>query len=182
MNITIITATYNSAITIQDTLASIQSQNFPSVEHLIIDGNSQDNTLEVVKSFNPLLKIISEPDNGLYDAMNKGIRLANGSIIGILNSDDFYPNPNVLSHVASCFQQENCDLVYGDLLYVDLENTHKIIRRWRAKPWKKDKFLFGWMPPHPTLFVRREVYQEYGLFNTGLRFSADYEFMIRTVL
>lgn len=168
-------------MTVKDTLTSIQRQNYQSFEHLIIDGLSKDNTISVVKAFNPSLRVLSEPDNGIYDAMNKGIQLASGSIIGILNSDDFYADTTVLSRVALCFEQEHCDMVYGDLKYVNDRNTHKVVRRWKAGPWNKASFRHGWMPPHPTLFVRKEVYQEYGMFNTDLRFSADYEFMIRTM-
>jgi glycosyltransferase involved in cell wall biosynthesis len=180
MKVSIITATYNSAETIQDTLTCIQNQTYPNIEHIIVDGNSTDETLQIIRANgNRVSKLISEPDSGLYDAMNKGIAMATGDIVGILNSDDFYQHDRVIERVVQTLQQEGTDTVYGDLQYVDAENTNKVIRYWKAGPFKRRRFRFGWMLPHPTFFVRRELYDQYGAFNLDLRIAADYELMIR---
>jgi len=182
MKISIITATYNSAVTVRDTLASISKQDHPDIEHIIVDGGSDDETLKIVREFPHVSKVISEKDNGIYDAMNKGIRLASGEIIGILNSDDLYMEANILSKVASIFRNELLDAVYGDLQYVEPHNINSITRTWKAGKFRKKSFYFGWMPPHPTFFVRRRVYEKAGLFNTSLRSAADYELMLRVLL
>jgi glycosyltransferase involved in cell wall biosynthesis len=180
MKVSIITATYNSAETIQDTLTCIQNQTYPNIEHIIVDGNSTDETLQIIRANgNRVSKLISEPDSGLYDAMNKGIAMATGDIVGILNSDDFYQHDRVIERVVQTLQEEGTDTVYGDLQYVDAENTNKVIRYWKAGSFKRRRFRFGWMLPHPTFFIRRELYDQYGSFNLDLRIAADYEFMIR---
>lgn len=176
--VTIITATYNSAQTIADTLQSVAQQKGVEVEHLIIDGGSKDNTAKIVQQF-PKVKWHSEPDQGLYDAMNKGLQKAQGDIIGILNSDDFYPDDQVLSDVLKQFQDPLIDAVYGDLHYVDPLDTQKIVRRWKSGIFRPNAFRYGWMPPHPTFFVRRRVYEQYRHFNLTFRTSADYELMLR---
>jgi glycosyltransferase len=181
IKISIITATYNSAGTVADTLASVASQNYPAIEHLIIDGVSKDETLSIVKQFDHVSKVISEPDKGIYDAMNKGIRLATGDVVGILNSDDFYAEEGVLSHVAEAFEKTGCDAVYSDLQYVDQHNVKKVVRHWKAGSYKKNAFLWGWMPPHPTFFVRRSLYEQFGNFSLELRTAADYELMLRFI-
>jgi glycosyltransferase len=135
-----------------------------------------------VKSFPHVAKWVSEEDDGIYDAMNKGIRLATGDIIGILNSDDIYTGPSVLSGIARAFSDPAVMTVYADLQYVHPENMDRIIRTWRTGPFRKEKFYYGWMPPHPTFFVRKEVYRQTGLFNTDLRSAADYEIMLRILL
>jgi glycosyltransferase involved in cell wall biosynthesis len=182
MKISIITATYNSAATVRDTLACIASQQYSNIEHLIMDGGSKDNTLAVVKEFAHVAKVISETDKGIYDAMNKGVQLATGDIIGILNSDDFYTSPLVLSKVAAAFEDPAVEAVYGDLQYVKAANTEVVTRTWRSGAYKKKYLYYGWMPPHPTFFVRRHVYDKCGLFNTALRSAADYELMLRVLL
>jgi glycosyltransferase involved in cell wall biosynthesis len=179
MKISIITATYNSAATIQDTLESIKYQKYNNIEHIIIDGASKDNTLNIVKTYSHVAKVISEPDKGIYDAMNKGIHAATGDIIGILNSDDFYTSTHTISNVATHLYKSQTDTLYADLQYVDDMNTNKITRTWYADAFDKDNFLTGWMPPHPTFFVRKEVYEKYGLFDLRLHSSADYELMLR---
>ena len=179
IKVSIITATYNSSKTIKDTLHSIQSQNFPSIEHIIVDGVSQDNTIELIKSSDFKGQIHIEKDNGIYDAMNKGIGLANGEIIGILNSDDFYADETIIEKVVSIFNETGCDAVYGDLLYVSALDTSKVIRHWMSGDYKRDNFLKGWMPPHPTFFVKKELYEKHGLFNLSLWGAADYELMLR---
>lgn len=182
MTISIITATYNSAATVRDTLVSIASQKHVPVEHIIIDGLSKDNTLTIVKEFPHIAKVVSEKDKGIYDAMNKGVQLATGDVIGILNSDDFYTNSDILSKVAAAFEDETVEAVYGDLQYVKATNVQLVTRTWKSGIYKKDYLYYGWMPPHPTFFVRRHVYEKYGLFNTTLRSAADYELMLRVLL
>ncbi|MEP7324067.1 MAG: glycosyltransferase family 2 protein [Saprospiraceae bacterium] len=177
--VSIITASYNSAATIRDTLNSIAIQDYSRIEHIIVDGLSSDETLNIVHGFKHVSKIISEKDNGIYDAMNKGIEISTGTIIGILNSDDFYPHASIISHVVNRIQNEHTDALYGDLVYVSQKNTSKRLRTWIAGKFKPSKFLFGWMPPHPTFFVRKEIYDQLGCFNTSLRSAADYELMLR---
>lgn len=177
--ISIITATYNSAETIRDCLLSIRQQTV-AAEHIVIDGLSTDATASLVKeSAGNKTHLVSEADNGIYDAMNKGIILAQGDVVGILNSDDFYPSDDILSTVLDTFKDPSIEACYGDLLYVDGLDTAKVIRNWHSGVFDHRKFYWGWMPPHPTFFVRRSVYQKYGMFNTELGSSADYEIMLR---
>ena len=186
MKISVITVTYNSAKTIRDTIESVIKQNHPDVEFLIIDGASKDDTIKIAESYgDKITKIISEPDNGIFDAMNKGIRNATGDVIAILNSDDFYTDENVLSEVAKKFTQEpELGCVYGDLYYVDQDDTSKIKRVWKSKPYKKGLFKTGWMPAHPTFFVRKEIYEQHGAFydDRTLWVAADYEIMLRFIV
>jgi glycosyltransferase involved in cell wall biosynthesis len=182
MKITIITATYNSAATVKDTLNAVSAQDYADVEHIIVDGLSTDDTLTIVSGFPHLAKVVSEKDKGIYDAMNKGIGLATGDIIGILNSDDIYIDSTVLSEVARVFADPEVMTVYADLQYVDAGDLYRIRRTWVAGPFKKKNFYYGWMPPHPTFFVRKEVYRQAGLFSTDLRSAADYELMLRILL
>jgi glycosyltransferase len=179
MKVSIITATYNSAATFADTLRSVESQTYKDIEHIIVDGQSNDATLEIVSEFPHVTKVISEKDNGIYDAMNKGIKLATGEILGILNSDDFYIYSDVLQNIVEQFEDNHVDCVYADLDYVDPRNTNKVIRRWKSGPFNPTSFELGWMPPHPTFFVRRYIYERYGAFNTSLGTAADYELMLR---
>ena len=181
LSVTIITATFNSASTLRDTLQSVGNQDYPHLEHLIVDGVSKDETLDIARSFGHIQRIVSEPDKGLYDAMNKGIGLAQGDVIGILNSDDFYTHPQVIRKVAGTLESTGADMVYADLDYIHPVNTTKVLRHWKAGKYEQGMFLNGWMPPHPTLFVRRKVYEQYGCFNIDLRFSADYELMLRFI-
>jgi len=182
MRISIITATFNSAGTVRDTLASIAAQQYPHIEHIIVDGLSKDNTLAIVNEFAHVAKVISEKDKGIYDAMNKGVKLATGDVIGILNSDDFYTNPTILAKVAAVFEDPSVEAVYGDLQYVNAANVNLVTRTWKSGIFKKKSLYYGWMPPHPTFFVRRHVYEKCGLFNTTLRSAADYELMLRVLL
>lgn len=179
MKVSIITATYNSAGTIGDTLRSVGSQTHDEIEHIIVDGASQDETLMIVRAHAFDARIISEPDNGIYDAMNKGIRMATGDIVGILNSDDMYSDSSIIARVAREMEVQKSDALYGDLVYVDARDTSRVVRTWTAGAFRPEKFLNGWMPPHPTFFVRRSVYERYGCFDTALRSSADYELMLR---
>lgn len=182
MKVSIITIAYNSAETIEDTIRSVASQTYSDIEHIIVDGKSTDTTLSIIdKHKASISKVISEMDNGIYDAMNKGVKLTSGDIIGILNSDDFYTDENVISDIVKTFEAEKCDGLYADLVYVDRENTSKITRTWNSGKYHEGLFLKGWMPPHPTFFVRREVYEKLGGYNTDLRSAADYEIMLRFI-
>lgn len=178
--ISIITVTYNSAATIEHTIQSVLLQDHPDVEYIVIDGASTDDTLSVIRKYRHKIDhFVSEKDEGLYYAINKGIELATGDVIGILHADDFYIDDHVLSAINQTFKTENADAVYGDLYYVDKDNTEKIVRKWRSGKYNDGKFLWGWMPPHPAFFVKKEVYNKYGNFNTSLRSAADYELMLR---
>ena len=183
MKISIITATWNSSATIENAILSVASQGYPDLEHIIVDGNSSDATLPIVFRYENLIdKLISEPDHGIYDAMNKGIFLSTGEVIGILNSDDFYANPHVLEKVSRVFEDKSVDTSYGDLIYVDPTNVNRITRYWRASAHHPRSFYQGWMPPHPTFFVRRSIYEKYGYFNVALGTAADYELTLRLLL
>ncbi len=179
MKVSIITATFNSASTIADTLESVRIQTYPTIEHIIVDGLSTDNTLTIVNNAQRIEQVVSEKDNGIYDAMNKGIALTNGEIIGILNSDDFYAHEKVIEEVVALFEQTDCDAVYGNLIFVHPDNPKKVLRKWIAGGYNLNLFLKGWMPPHPTFFVRKSIYDQLGNFNIALRSSADYELLLR---
>ncbi len=180
MKISIITPVLNAVDTIEDCIKSVQTQTYKNLEHIIIDGGSTDGTLEKIKKlFNDKMKVVSEPDEGIYDALNKGIKLATGEIIGILHANDFYPNDRVLEMVAEVFLNYDVDSCYGDLVYVDKWDTSKIIRYWRSGYYKHGMFRWGWHPPHPTFFVKKQVYEKYGLYNTSFKIAGDYELMLR---
>jgi glycosyltransferase involved in cell wall biosynthesis len=182
MKISIITTTYNSAGTVVDTLRSVEHQSHPDIEHIIVDGGSTDNTLDIVSGFRHVAKRISEKDGGIYYAMNKGISMAAGDVVGILNSDDVYVNAGVIARVAREFSDPNIQATYADLQYVQQNDLNKIVRTWKTGIFNKKNFYYGWMPPHPTFFVRREVYNKVGLFDISLRSAADYEMMLRILL
>ena len=182
MKVSLITATYNSEISIKTCLDSIVSQDYSDLEYLFIDGGSSDNTLSIIKKYrqnNPFIKMVSEKDYGIYDALNKGISAASGDIIGFVHSDDFLASSDIINDIVSMIKTESLDGVYGNLQYVDKINTKKIIRNWKSCHFKTGLLKNGWMPPHPTLFLKREVYQKYGLFDVSYRISADYDFMLR---
>jgi glycosyltransferase len=180
--ISIITTTFNSEKTIRDTLNCIRQQDYPLIEHIIVDGNSGDDTLKIVAEFPHISKIISEKDNGIYEAMNKGVSLATGDVIGILNSDDIYASDLIITTIAKEFEDENIHAVYADLQYVRHNNFNRVVRTWKTGKLNRKSFYYGWMPPHPTFFVRKKIYDEVGLFNTSLRSAADYEMMLRILL
>ena len=181
--LSVVTVVYNGAGTIEQCIKSVHGQNYKNIEHIIVDGSSTDGTLEIIKKYNSILgAVVSESDNGIFDAMNKGIGLASGDIVGILNSDDFYADNQILSRVAGVFNNQDVDSCYGDLQYVDRANTDSIIRHWKSKSYSEKLFYRGWMPPHPTFFVRRGVYERYGVFNLNLGTAADYELMLRFLL
>jgi|SRR5690554_1165271 len=181
MKISIITSTYNSAATIRDCIKSVNSQTYNNIEHIIIDGASKDNTLEIINSIpNRVRTIVSEPDKGIYDAMNKGIKAATGDIIGILNSDDFFASNDVIENIVKEFSNDSTlEGIYTNLYYVNQDNPDQIIRHWVSNSFKKRSFFKGWHPPHPTLYLRREVYEKYGNFNLDFSLSADFELMLR---
>jgi glycosyltransferase involved in cell wall biosynthesis len=182
MKISIITVTYNSASTIEQTIQSVLNQSYTNIEYIIIDGVSTDGTLDILNRYKSQVhQIVSEKDNGIYDALNKGIDLATGDIIGILHSDDFYISSNVIENVANSFNQNQCDALYANLYYVDKDDTNKIKRKWHSGIYSEGAFLNGWMPPHPTFFVKKEVYNKLGKFNLQFATAADYELMLRFI-
>lgn len=182
MLISIITVVHNGEKTIKETLQSVLSQTYPNIEHILIDGASTDETLSIVQSFPHIKKIISERDNGPYDAMNKGIALAQGEIIGILNSDDIFAHSSVIESVATVFiKQKQLALLYGNIEYFEKNNLEKVIRYWRTKAYYPTFFEDGEVPPHPSLFVRRAVYEQIGGYNPSFKISGDYDFMFRAL-
>ncbi len=179
LKISIITVCYNSAHTLPDTIRSVAEQDYPEIEHIIVDGGSTDGTVDILEKAPSVACFVSESDKGIYDAMNKGIAMATGDVVGILNADDFYLNNSVISQIAQIFNNEDVDACYANLVYVKETDTNKIIRYWRSQPFKPGLFLKGWMPAHPTFFVRKSVYQQHGLFNLNYRIAADVEMLFR---
>ncbi|HRC32623.1 MAG TPA: glycosyltransferase family 2 protein [Bacteroidia bacterium] len=182
MKISIITITFNSADTVEETIKSVLAQDYPELEYIIVDGLSTDNTMEIVKKYSDKIDtIISEKDKGLYDALNKGIKASTGDIIGILHSDDIYNGNDVISGVAKHFTLWKCDAVYANLLFVERNDINKIKRVWRSGSYYDGAFRRGWMPPHPTFFVYKKYFETIGYYRTDLRFSGDYELMLRFI-
>lgn len=180
MKISIVTVTYNSEKTLRDTLESVLKQTYAEYEHIIVDGLSKDNTMQIVKEYEAKyqgrLRYISEKDTGLYDAMNKGIKMATGDVIGLLNSDDILASSHVLETIAKTFAKTECDGTYANLIFMDEETMSKPRRIWKSP---KGKIERGWHPAHPTLYLKREVYEKIGNFHTKFRICADYDFMLR---
>lgn len=182
MKISIVTIAYNSAGTIEETIRSVAGQTYPDIEYIVVDGASTDETGEIVGRHPDVVSVFqSEPDEGIYDAMNKGVRLATGDVIGLLNADDLYPNRHVLEKVANVFQDSAVQGVYGDCVYADAADLNRVRRYWRAGEYREGRFLTGWMPPHPTFFVRRECYEKFGLYRPEFKNSGDYELMLRFI-
>ncbi|MCB0479317.1 MAG: glycosyltransferase [Crocinitomicaceae bacterium] len=182
MKVSIITIAYNSEGTIEDTIKSVIAQDYSNIEYIIIDGASKDATMEIVDKYKDQIAIVvSEPDKGIYDAMNKGVQRATGDLVGILNSDDIYADNQVISKVVSKIKEDNSDALYADLVYVDRDDTNKVTRKWISGAYKEGKFKKGWMPPHPTFFIKKEWYDQFGSYSTELKISADYECMLRMV-
>lgn len=180
--VTIITVCYNSEKTIEDTIQSVLNQDYPNIEYIIIDGLSTDSTLKIVNNYKgKISKIVSEKDAGLYDAINKGITSASGDIIANLNSDDFYIDNKVITDVVTKMEKEKSDSLYADLYYVDAIDTNKVTRHWVSGNYQQGQFFKGWMPPHPTFFVKKEIYNKYGDFNLNFKSAADYEIMLRFI-
>lgn len=168
-------------MTIEDTIKSVASQKDVDVEHVVIDGLSTDGTADIIKHHKSISKLVSEKDKGIYDAMNKGLALATGDVIGTLNADDFYANENVLEEVAQVFLDANIEACYGDLVYVSQQDTDKIVRYWKSRDYVSGLFKSGWMPAHPTFFVRKSVYDRLGGFNLGYKIAADFELLFRLI-
>ena len=182
MKVSIITVCFNSSATINKTIKSVNSQSYKNIEHIFVDGNSTDITRKIIlKESKRLTKLISESDHGIYDAMNKGIKFSSGQIIGILNSDDFYSDHNVIKNVVEEIKKKSSDCLYGDLVYISQKKLSKIVRFWVAGEFSRKKIKFGWMPPHPTVFLKRQIYDDLGFFNTKYKISADYDFILRVL-
>ena len=180
MKVSIITVTLNSELYVADCLASVKAQKYQNIEHIIIDGGSTDKTISIVNKFSNIKKVVSEPDKGIYDAMNKGINFATGDIIGFLNSDDLYSNIEVLSSIVEKFKSDfSLDACYADLIYVDQLNVSKTIRYFKSTEFKDDLFSKGWCPPHPTFFVRKSVYERFGKFDLSYKIASDVDLMMR---
>lgn len=180
MRVSIITVTYNAGATIRDTIESVLAQDYANIEHIIVDGASSDNTVEIVQSYGDrIAQFISEPDRGMYDGMNKGIKLATGDVVAILNADDFYVNSQVISTIVEQFEQHQVDSVFGDLVYVKHDNPDKIVRYYSSASFHPGKFAYGWMPAHPTFVVKRWAFDRHGYFKTDYKIAADYELLIR---
>ncbi|MFB6320168.1 glycosyltransferase family 2 protein [Saccharicrinis sp. FJH54] len=180
MKFSIITATYNCMDTVKDCLHSVYSQSHPRVEHIIIDGASSDSTLDLIRRQpTRASRVISEPDRGIYDALNKGIRHATGNVIGFLHADDELWDEKTLEQINQTFKLSGADVIYGGLVYVSKDQEKRIIRTWKSEPFHPGKLQRGWMPAHPTVFMKREVYDKHGQFNLDYKISADYEFILR---
>ncbi len=180
MKVSIITVTMNSEKYLSDCIESVRRQNYKNIEHIIIDGKSTDNTIQIINQNSGYISHwISETDRGMYDAINKGIQLATGDIVGILNSDDMFASADAVRSIVDCFENSNTESVYGDLVYVDPKDTQKIVRYWKGTGYKRSRFRYGWMPAHPTFYLRRETISKYGLYENHYFTAADYEFMAR---
>ncbi len=183
MKVSIITVCYNSEKTIADALLSISNQDYKNIESVVIDGGSTDKTFEIVRQFADVVKFsVSEPDKGIYDAMNKGLQHCTGDIIGILNSDDMLASPKVISSIVEKIGNLPLACIYGDLVYVDQVKTNKIIRYWKSGSGSPRKFYFGWMPPHPGFYITRQVLEKCGEYNIDFPVAADYEYMLRVMV
>lgn len=185
MKISIITATYNSSKHISKVLNCIQQQTYSDIEYIVIDGGSTDGTLDILQKSELINHLVSEPDRGIYDALNKGINMATGELIGFLHSDDWFASPDTIANIARAFatpisgNDKLPDIVYGDLVFVDQQDPNKVVRYWKSQPFAPYLLHRGWMPPHPTVFMRREVYEKHGRFNIHLKCAADYDYILR---
>ena len=180
MKVSIITATYNSEKYLADCIQSVRKQTYGNIEHIIIDGKSTDGTIKIIqKNADSIACWISETDRGMYDAINKGIKLATGDIIGVLNSDDMLASADVIMDIVACFDETGTDSIYGDLVYVDQANPRKVLRYWKGLTYKRFRFNYGWMPAHPTFYMRRELIDQFGCYENHYYTAADYEFMAR---
>lgn len=182
MKVSVITVVYNNAATIGSAIESVLGQTYANREYIIIDGGSTDGTLEQIQAYGTKIDlVISEPDRGIFDAMNKGLSKASGDVVAFLNSDDFYADEQVIERVVKALQPMKVDAVFGDLHYVHSDDSSKVFRVWKSGVYKPGSFLYGWMPPHPAFFAKRSMYERYGTFNTVLKIAADYELMLRMI-
>ncbi|MFZ9024799.1 MAG: glycosyltransferase family 2 protein [Anaerohalosphaeraceae bacterium] len=180
--ISVITVMLNSEATLLDTIHSVNAQTYPDIEQVFVDGGSSDRSVQIANenAQKPHI-LISEPDDGLYDAMNKGIKRASGDVIAFLNSDDVYEKNDILWQVAKIFEDDSVDAVYGDLVYVKYNDVNTVRRYWKSGPYKEDAFLKGWLPPHPTFMCRKHLYDQFGSFDTTFKIASDYELMFRFI-
>jgi Glycosyltransferases involved in cell wall biogenesis len=179
MKISVITVTFNNKDYIEDCIRSVLEQTYRNLEYIVVDGGSKDGTLDTVKKYeNRISNWVSEPDSGIYDAMNKGIRMATEMLLGFCHSDDFYADREVIERVAETFMRYDVQSLYSDLVYVSKDNS-RVIRYWKAGEYREGLIKWGWMPPHPTFFVKKEIYENYGYFNTSFKIAADYEIILR---
>jgi glycosyltransferase involved in cell wall biosynthesis len=181
MKVSIITVTLNSAATLATTMESVSRQDHADIEHILVDGRSSDRTMDIIRSYPHVARFISEPDKGLYDAMNKGIRLATGDVIGILNSDDFFPSPHIVSRIVEALSLRQVDAVFGDVAFVRPDNLDKIVRISSSRNFHPDQFARGYAPAHPSFYVRRRCYEQFGVYQTDYTISADYELQMRFI-
>ena len=182
MKISIITSVYNNKETIEDAIESVLSQTYENIEYVVVDGGSNDGTLDVINKYKDQIDIlVSEPDKGIYDGLNKGVGLTTGDVVAFLHSDDLYADQDVVAKIAEKFQESGADGVYGDLVYTPKDDTDKILRYWKSKDFKEGMLEQGWMPAHPTLFLKKSVYDEYGNFDLSFKIAGDYDFMLRVL-
>jgi len=180
--VSIITVVLNGVETIENTIRSVLSQDYDNVEHIVVDGGSIDGTLEIINRYKSgIARIVSEPDNGIYDAINKGIRLSTGYIIATLNGDDVYADETIIRQMVELMQSKSLDAVYGDLVYIASNNSNRVVRFWKAGEYKRGAFYHGWVVPHPTFFCRKQIFERYGYFNNKLKVAADFELMLRFI-
>ncbi len=180
MKISVITSVYNNRETIAEAIESVLSQTYDNIEYIVVDGASKDGTVDVIKKYaDKITTFVSEPDKGIYDGLNKGIALATGDVVGFLHSDDLFQDEHVVAKIAETFKIDDVDSIYGDLVYVNKEDTSKIVRYWKSGAYGLKKLENGWMPPHPTFYVKRKVYERYGAFDTSFKIAADYDSILR---
>jgi len=180
LKISIITSVYNNKETIAEAIESVLSQTYDNIEYIVVDGASTDGTVDIIKQYaDKISTFVSEPDKGIYDGLNKGVALATGDVVGFLHSDDLFEDEHVVAKIDEAFKIDDMDSIYGDLTYVSKEDTSKVVRYWKSGAYGLKKLKNGWMPPHPTFYVKREVYEKYGAFDTSFKISADYDSILR---
>lgn len=182
MKISIVTISFNNAETIEDTIQSVLAQTYPNIEYIVVDGGSTDGTQEIVKKYqSKIAKFLSEPDKGLFDALNKGTRMATGEVVGLLHSDDVFASEHSVQWVAEEMSKTRADVCWGDLVYVDKDDISRTVRFWKSSPYEEGKFEMGWMPPHTTFFAKKNLFEGCGYYNLDFGYAADYELMLRFI-
>jgi glycosyltransferase involved in cell wall biosynthesis len=182
MKVSIVTIALNAAETIEATINSVLSQDYKNIEYIVVDGGSTDGTLDIINRYkNKIAKVISEPDNGIYDAMNKGLRSSTGDILATLNGDDVYAEKTTVSRMAEFIESNGLDAAYGDMIYVDRRDSMHVKRFWQPGQYKRGAFCHGWVIPHPTFFCRKEIFEKHGYFNDKMQIAADFELMLRLI-